>query len=199
MNGPLTFLLHAKARMLPLLVLGASLVLLLVDSATELLHNLRLPAERAARVPVTTLIPLVVSMLLAPMLTGRRLDPGPRRRWIPLSAAAALCTAAFVFAGLDRPFLSGAMEVVRNTSGCFGLVAIGTIALGARLGWAPTGAYLAIALVVAPAGPRATSIDHFWAWPMYSPNSLLSGVAAVMLCLCGLVLVALATPVRRRA
>jgi hypothetical protein len=157
--------LYAASRSLPLTLLGLAALAPVTWALGEWMW--RLFDGPGARLPVTVAAPLLAATVIGGGLGGaddefEGVTAVPWWRWRVLHVAALTAWSAtlLALAGLREPWEAGAVELVRNTAGCVGLVALGAVVLGPRLSWVPAFAYIGFAY--AGALQRAVSSDGQW-------------------------------------
>ncbi|MEV6925450.1 hypothetical protein AB0M46_13265 [Dactylosporangium sp. NPDC051485] len=168
--------LHLKARGGPVFGAGLGLATLLAWTGGNWLATRPYFDGPVARIPVVLIAPLIAAVLLAPTLAGAddELERGmalPWRRWRlgHLLVAAAAIGGLLALTGLRAPEVFGAYALLRNTLGCVGLVALGTVLLGARLAWLPVFGYVCAVYAATPR--QIGGVAGVWAWPA-QPSSV---------------------------
>jgi hypothetical protein len=153
-----------------------------------------------ARPPVAVGIPLIVAVLLAVTLAGA--DVGLERsvprlttqlRMVHAAAAVAVCSSLIALAATYQPEVFGALALVRNTLGLFGLVLLTTGLLTVQLNWAPAFVYALVVYFSQPA-PTAAGVE-WWGWAMQPGRFDASWIVAVGLLTTGVLAYALRGPV----
>jgi len=118
------------------------------------------------------------------------LHPQIRQAWVrppghAFDLAAALIAALGVSSiAMWEPAMYGAHVIIRNVLGCFGVVAVSTVILGARLARAPVIGYVATVYLAAPKPARTATA--WWTWPIKPATSSLAWWTAIALFAVGL-------------
>jgi hypothetical protein len=153
-----------------------------------------------ARPPVAVAIPLIVAVLLAMTLAGA--DVGLERsvprltaqfRTVHAVATVAVCGSLLALAVTYQPEVFGALALVRNTLGLFGLVLLTTGLLTVQLNWAPAFGYALVVYFSQPT-PTAAGVE-WWGWAMQPGRLDASWIVAIGLLTTGVLAYALRGPV----
>lgn len=162
-------ILHVRARSIPMTVAGVIVLALLAWAAADWLVHAQGSSGPADRWPVAILAPLLAAVIVSAGLSGadEELERTAALRWrrvraVHVALAVVAVSAALALTGLFEPSTFGAYELARNAAACIGLVAVGTAAFGARLGWIPALAYVLLVLGVAAPTPE----NAWWTWPV---------------------------------
>lgn len=169
-------ILFARARSLPQFCIGLVVAVLLAWWAGEWLSSHPEFGGATARVPVVALAPLVLSVLVSMSLyaADEELERTGARAWRRLRGVVVVALTAVGAAGLAVTALEdadtyGAIELVRNSLACVGMVALAGPIVGGRLAWSPAFVYVATAYITAPRPlPLGTG---WWTWPVQSSPS----------------------------
>lgn len=167
-------ILHVRARGVPLTVAGLVVLAFLAWAAADWLLHAQGSSGPADRWPVAVLAPLLAAVLVSAGFGGadEELERTAALRWrrvriVHVALAVVAVGAALALTGLSQPGTFGAFELARNAAACIGLVAVGTVVFGARLGWIPVVAYVLVVLGVAAPAPE----NAWWTWPIQQWSS----------------------------
>jgi hypothetical protein len=184
------WLLHARARRMPVLLISLCAVALAGWALANWLMSRPLSPGPVDRLPVAVLAPLMAVVLATDGFAhiDDDLESSTAVRWrlirlTHLAVAVLLIGLAMALIGLWEPRTYGALEMTRNTAGYMGMVAASSVMMGARLAWAPTLAYGITVLATVPRPVEESAV--WWTWPA-QPWSVTTAVwvAAVSLA-CG--------------
>ncbi|NED96738.1 hypothetical protein G1H11_15620 [Phytoactinopolyspora alkaliphila] len=178
--------LHARARGIPLAVLGIVAVALAAWWCADWLVHREWSTGADSRVPVVAGAPLLAVVLASAGLGGQdeELERSTAVRWRVrrlghILGMTLLIGCALVLIGLWEPREYGAFELARNTLGFVGLVAASAPVLGSRLAWVPSFAYAAVVYLAAPK-PILTEAA-WWTWPLQQWGADLAVLVVVAL------------------
>ena len=181
--------LHLRARHLTGVTLALPLVVVLTQEVAQRL--VVEPGGAAARLPVTAVAPLVVTVLLSLTLAGADVEldrSQPRLTWRLRAghtlAALAVAGSALAVTTLEEPQVYGAGAMVRNAVGLFGLILLSTGLWSPRANWVPAFAYT---VAVSAVAPDPSSGAAWWAWLIQPGRLDPSWIAAVALLTAGLI------------
>lgn len=167
---------------------GLIFLALLAWAAADWLVHAQGSAGPADRWPVAVLAPLVGALMVSTGFGGadEELERTAALCWrriraVHVTLAAVATGAVLALTGLFEPEIFGAYELARNAAACIGLVAVGTVVFGARLGWIPALAYVLLVLGVASPSPE----NAWWTWPVQQWSSEAANWAAVVFAMAG--------------
>jgi len=189
--------LHMRARQLGWFALGLTVVALVGWWAAQALVYGDFEPDPDRRVPVAVAAPLLAAVIASVGLGGadEELERATAWRWrearaTHIVAATVLAAVPLASIGAWEPANYGAHVIVRNVLGCFGVVALSTVILGARLAWAPLFSHVATVYLAAPKPP--TNTTAWWTWPIQPASSSVAWWTALTLFVLGTALYAVA-------
>lgn len=181
-------ILHVRARGVPLAVAGVAVLALLAWIAADWLLDAQGSSGPADRWPVAILAPLLGAVIVSAGLgaADEEMERTAAVHWrrirtVHVAFATVVVGTALALTGLFEPSTFGAYEIARNTAACIGLIAVGTVMLGARLGWIPGLAYVLLVLGVATPTPG----NAWWTWPVQEWSADMANWAATVAAIVG--------------
>jgi hypothetical protein len=186
-------LLYMRARAVPAALLGIVLVAAVAWFAADWLVHRPWSTGADSRIPVVVAAPLLAVVLVSAGLGGadEELERTTPARWswiriLHLGVVAVIVGGVLAATGLWEPRLYGAFELVRNSLGFLGMVALAAVAIGHRLSWAPAFGYASVVYLAAPR--PLTFASAWWTWPVQPWSAHAASWVAAGLFVAGLIL-----------
>jgi hypothetical protein len=183
------WLLHVRARRVPILLIGLGVIALAGWGWAEWLVSRPRSLGPIDRLPVSVVAPLLAAVLVCDGLAhiDDDLEGSTPIRWrlmrlVHLVAALVLTGTVVTVIGLWEPRTYGAFEMARNTAGFHGLVALSTTILGARLAWTPVVMYGVAVIAMVPRPIEEAGV--WWTWPVqpWGVTGAVWAAAGVLVC-----------------